>query len=167
MACPHCSTGPSVRPKTCSHARTPSVPIVPVTTITTRRTGMSSGGALVPRDGASTPAVDDACSTGCTMATRSASVCGAGGANAGNDGKKSRDQKGFHTAILRLGRKQRPPESLRFGSAAPCKPHLILETRRIQLRALLALTYWRSRTGPLHPRGSAAVCSLGRSPKVD
>jgi hypothetical protein len=75
---------------------------------------MSSGGALVPRDGASTPAVDDACSSGCTMATGSASVCGAGGANAGNagnDGKKSRDQKGFHTAVLRLGRKQRPPEA--------------------------------------------------------
>jgi hypothetical protein len=58
---------------------------------------MSPGGALVPCDGAGTPAVDDACTTGRTVATGPASACGVSGANAGNDGKKSRDQKGFHT----------------------------------------------------------------------
>jgi hypothetical protein len=36
------------------------------------------------------------------MATRPASVCGVSGANAGNDGEKSRDQKGSHTALLFL-----------------------------------------------------------------
>ena len=115
----HGSIRPSVRPKTRSHTRTPSVSIVPITTITTRRTGMGPGGALVPCGGAGTPAVNDAGTTGCAMATRSASVCGVSRSNAGNDGKskKSRDQKGFHTAVLRLDRKQRPAESLRLRQA--------------------------------------------------
>jgi hypothetical protein len=59
---------------------------------------MSLGRALVPYGGAGTPAVDDACTSGRTMATRPACVCGVSGANAGNDGEKSRDQKGSHTA---------------------------------------------------------------------
>lgn len=115
----HGSIRPSVRPKTRSHTRTPSVSIVPITTITTRRTGMGPGGALVPCGGAGTPAVNDAGTTGCAMATRSASVCGVSRSNAGNDGKskKSRDQKGFHTAVLRLDRKQRLAESLRLRQA--------------------------------------------------
>ena len=61
---------------------------------------MSPGRAFVPYRGAGTPAVDDACTTGRTMATGPASVCGVSGANAGNDGEKSRDQKGSHTALL-------------------------------------------------------------------
>jgi hypothetical protein len=61
---------------------------------------MSPGRALVPCGGAGTPAVDDARSAGRTMATGPASVCGLSGANGGNDDKKSRDQKGFHTALL-------------------------------------------------------------------
>jgi hypothetical protein len=36
------------------------------------------------------------------MATGPASVSGVSGANAGNDGEKSRDQKGSHTALLLL-----------------------------------------------------------------
>jgi hypothetical protein len=72
---------------------------------------MSAGRTLVPCGGAGSPAVDDACTTGRTMATGPASVCGVSGANAGNDGKKSRDQKGLHTALLRLGRKQRLTEA--------------------------------------------------------
>jgi hypothetical protein len=72
---------------------------------------MSPGGTLVPYAGAGTPAVDDAGTTRRTMATGPASACGASGANAGNDRKKSRDQKGFHTALLRLGRKQRLTEA--------------------------------------------------------
>ena len=63
---------------------------------------MSPGGTLVPYGGAGTPAVDDACTTGRTMATGPASVCGVGGADAGNDGEKSCDQKGSHTALLLL-----------------------------------------------------------------
>ena len=65
---------------------------------------MSPGRALVPYGGAGTPAVDDACAAGRTMATRPASVCGVSvsGANAGNDGEKSRDQKGSHAALLLL-----------------------------------------------------------------
>jgi hypothetical protein len=63
---------------------------------------MSPGRALVPYRGAGTPAVDDACTTGRIMATGPASVCGVSGANAGNDGEKSRDQKGFHTLFLLL-----------------------------------------------------------------
>jgi hypothetical protein len=63
---------------------------------------MSPGRALVPYGRAGTPAIDDACSTGRTMATGPASVCGASGANAGNDGEKSREQKGSHTVLLLL-----------------------------------------------------------------
>jgi hypothetical protein len=63
---------------------------------------MSPGRALVPYGGAGTPAVDDACTTARAMATGPASVCGVSGDNAGNDGEKSRDQKGSHTAILLL-----------------------------------------------------------------
>jgi hypothetical protein len=63
---------------------------------------MRPGRALVPCGGAGTPAVDGACTTGRTMATGPASVCGVSGANAGNDGEKSRDQKGSHTALLLL-----------------------------------------------------------------
>jgi hypothetical protein len=89
------SRGPaSVQRKTCSHTRAPDVPTV------TRRTGMSPGRALVPYGRAGTPAIDDACSSGRTMATGPASVCGVSGANAGNDGEKSRDQKGSHTTLL-------------------------------------------------------------------
>ena len=72
---------------------------------------MSPGGTLVPYAGAGTPAVDDAGTTRRTMATGPTSVRGVSGANAGNDGKKSRDQKGFHTAVLRLGGTQRPTEA--------------------------------------------------------
>jgi hypothetical protein len=63
---------------------------------------MSPGRALVPYGRAGTPAVDDACTTGRTMATGPASVRGASGANVGNDGEKNRDQKGSHTALLLL-----------------------------------------------------------------
>jgi hypothetical protein len=63
---------------------------------------MSPGRTLVPYEGAGTPAVDDACTTGRIMATGAASVCGANGADAWNDGEKSRDQKGSHTALLLL-----------------------------------------------------------------
>jgi hypothetical protein len=63
---------------------------------------MSPGRALVPYRGAGPPAVDDACTTGRSMATGPASVCGVSGANAGNDGEKSRDQKRSHTALLLL-----------------------------------------------------------------
>jgi len=63
---------------------------------------MSPGRTLVPYAGAGTPAIDDACTTGRTMATGPASICGTGGANAWNDGEKSRDQKGSHTALLLL-----------------------------------------------------------------
>ena len=72
---------------------------------------MSPGGALVPRAGAGTPGVDDAGTTGRTAATGPASVRGVSEASAGNDGKKSHDQKGFHTALLPLGRKQHPTEA--------------------------------------------------------
>jgi hypothetical protein len=61
---------------------------------------MSAGRALVPHGRAGTPAVDDACTTGRIMATGPASVCGASGANVGNDGEKSRDQKSSHSALL-------------------------------------------------------------------
>jgi hypothetical protein len=63
---------------------------------------MSPGRALVPYRGAGPPAVDDACTTGRSMATGPASVCGVSGANAGNDGEKSHDQKRSHTALLLL-----------------------------------------------------------------
>jgi hypothetical protein len=63
---------------------------------------MSRGRALVPYGGAGTPAIDDACTAGRTIATGPASACGVSGANAGNDGEKSCDQKGFHTALLLL-----------------------------------------------------------------
>src|ERR1700716_749687 len=82
--------------KTRSQTRAPDVPR------TTGRTRTSSGRALVPYGGAGTPAIDDACTTARAMATGPASVCGVSGDNAGNDGEKSRDQKGSHTAILLL-----------------------------------------------------------------
>jgi hypothetical protein len=63
---------------------------------------MNPGRALVPYGSAGAPAVDDACTTGRSMATGPASVCGVSGANAGNDGEKSRDQKRSHTARLLL-----------------------------------------------------------------
>jgi hypothetical protein len=63
---------------------------------------MSPGRALVPYGSAGTPAVDDACTAGRTMATGPASVCGVSGANVGNDDEKSRDQKSSHTALLLL-----------------------------------------------------------------
>jgi hypothetical protein len=81
---------------------------------------MSRGRALVPYGRAGTPAVDDACTLGRSMATGPASVCGVSGANAGNDGEKSRDQKRSHTALLLVAdsnayqRLEVPPP------AAPC-----------------------------------------------
>ena len=63
---------------------------------------MSPGGALVPYGGAGPPAIDDACTTARTVATGPTPVCGVSGANAGNDGEKSRDQQGSHTALLLL-----------------------------------------------------------------
>jgi hypothetical protein len=86
-AFPHCSAGPaSVCRETCSLTPAPDVPIA------TGRAGLSPGRALVPYAGAGTPAADDACAAGRTMATRPASVCGVSvsGANAGNDGEKKR-----------------------------------------------------------------------------
>jgi hypothetical protein len=63
---------------------------------------MRSGRALVPYGAAGPPAIDDACTTARTVATGPTSVCSVSGANAGNDGEKSRDQKGSHTALLLL-----------------------------------------------------------------
>jgi hypothetical protein len=74
---------------------------------------MSLGRALVPYGRAGTPAIDDACSTGRTMATGPASVCGVSGTNAGNDGEKSRDQIGSHTVLLLLPLAT-PGRSLKF-----------------------------------------------------
>jgi hypothetical protein len=58
--------------------------------------GLSPGRALVPHARATTPAIDDASAKGRTVTTRSASICGVGDTNAGNDGEKSRDQKCSH-----------------------------------------------------------------------
>jgi len=72
---------------------------------------MSPGRALVPYGSTGTPTVNDACSAGSTMAAGPASVCGASGAHAGNDDEKSRDQQGFHTALLLLADSKRPAEA--------------------------------------------------------
>jgi hypothetical protein len=63
---------------------------------------MRPGRALVPYGAAGPPAIDDACTTARTVATGPTSVCSVSGANAGNDGEKSRDQQGSHTALLLL-----------------------------------------------------------------
>ena len=63
---------------------------------------MSPGRALVPYARAGTPAVNDTGTTGRTVTAGPASVCGVGvsGAdNTGNDGEKSRDQKGSHISL--------------------------------------------------------------------
>jgi hypothetical protein len=61
---------------------------------------MSPGRALVPYARAGTPAVNDTGTTGRTVAAGPASVRGVSGAdNIGNDGEKSRDQKGSHISL--------------------------------------------------------------------
>jgi hypothetical protein len=61
---------------------------------------MSPGGALVPYARAGTPAVNDTGTTGRTMTAGPASVGGVSGAdNTGNNGEKSRDQKGSHISL--------------------------------------------------------------------
>ena len=77
-----------------SHTPAPDVPI------TTWRTRMSPGRTLVPYARAGTPAVDDTGTTGRTVTAGPAPVCGVSGAdNTGNNGEKSRDQKGSHSSL--------------------------------------------------------------------
>jgi hypothetical protein len=61
-----------------SFLETGPVARAPDMTFSARRTGLSSGRALVPYARASTPAIDHASAARCTMATRAASVCGIG-----------------------------------------------------------------------------------------
>jgi hypothetical protein len=78
--------------------------------------GLSPGRALVPHRCAGTPAVDDTCTKGRTMTTGPASICGVNGANAGDDGKKSRDQKCPHLAspVILAQSRATPDRSLKF-----------------------------------------------------
>ena len=78
--------------------------------------GLSPGRALVPHRCAGTPAVDDTCTKGRTMTTGPASICGVNGANAGDDGKKSRDQKCPHLAspVIPAQSRATPDRSLKF-----------------------------------------------------
>jgi hypothetical protein len=57
---------------------------------------MSPGGALVPYVCAGTPAVNNACTTGRTMTTGPASVCGISGGNAVEHDEKSHKKKRSH-----------------------------------------------------------------------
>ena len=59
---------------------------------------MSPGWALVPDGCAGTPTVDHACTAGRTMTAGPASVGSLSGANAGEDGEKSRNPKRSHLA---------------------------------------------------------------------
>jgi hypothetical protein len=129
---PRRSTDPaSLRRETCSHVRPPDV------ASSTGRAGMRPGRALVQYGRAGTPAVDDAGATGRAMATGPASVRGVSGTNAGNDGEKSRDQKGSHTALLFWPR---------------VKPNPRLKFQRDVVAA--ALLRWQ-RAALAHPRASA------------
>src|SRR2546430_17633769 len=73
-----------------SHTPAPGVPI------TTGRSGVSPGRALVPYRRAGTPAMHDTRAAGRSVTAGPASVCGVSGGNHRNDGEMSRDQKGLH-----------------------------------------------------------------------
>jgi hypothetical protein len=104
----------SLRREACAHVRPPDVPL------STGRAGMRPGRTLVQYGRAGTPTVDDAGATGRAMATGPASVHGVRGTNAGNDGEKSRDQKGSHTALLFWPR-VKPNRRLKFHRRRCCR----------------------------------------------
>jgi hypothetical protein len=91
-----------------SHTLAPGVPV------TTGRTGMSPGRALVPYRRAGTPAIHDAGTAGGSVTAGPASVRRVRRDNNWNDGEKSCDQKGSHILPRSRAALETSARSLKF-----------------------------------------------------
>src|SRR5215211_5926373 len=101
-----------------SHTLAPGVPI------TTRRTGMSPGRALVPYGRAGTPAVHDTGTAGGSVTAGPAATCVSGNRNGG---EKSCDQKGSHISLH-----QRPSNVCQKLEVPPSAPYSRLSPHGVE-----------------------------------